>query len=141
MAAGMLAGAPGFQRTVAFLFSSETVALRTPGTPWIASVTCRAQLPHVMPLTARPVARLFCRATGSTVCGDSIFTHEQLIAGDEPRLILFGRGNETKIDAALIPFQPEMSDGNCRGCFSILDIFERAFVSADMNNFVCWASV
>src|ERR1019366_5759304 len=92
MTAGMSAVAPGFQRTVAFLFSSETVALRTPETPWIASVSCRAQLPHVMPLTSRPVAAAFCRVTGSTACGDSIFTHEHLIAGRGLRRILFGIG-------------------------------------------------
>ena len=43
---------PGFQRTVARPSFSRTSALATPATPWIASVTCRAQLLQVMPLTA-----------------------------------------------------------------------------------------
>ena len=39
------------QRTLARPAAKATEALRTPGTLWIASVTWRAQLLHVMPVT------------------------------------------------------------------------------------------
>ncbi len=51
MTAGMSSCAPRFHRTVAIAFSSETAALLTPGTPWMASVTWRAQLLQLIPLT------------------------------------------------------------------------------------------
>jgi hypothetical protein len=51
MMAGISGCAPEFQCTVAFLFSNETVALWTPGTLWMAWVTCRTQFWQFMPLT------------------------------------------------------------------------------------------
>ena len=50
-----------FQRTEARPASKMTVALRTPGTPRMASVTCRAQLLQFMPLTCRFVTTAFYR--------------------------------------------------------------------------------
>jgi hypothetical protein len=49
MTAETFCSAPEFQRTDARPASKITVALRTPDTPWIASVTCRAQLLQFMP--------------------------------------------------------------------------------------------
>ena len=61
MTAETFCSAPEFQRTDARPASSSTVALRTPGTPWIASVTCRAQLLQFMPLICRFVTTEFYR--------------------------------------------------------------------------------
>src|SRR3989442_97836 len=55
MTAGRFWLSPGDQRMRAFPSSRATIALLTPGTLWIASVTWRAQLPHVIPLTASSV--------------------------------------------------------------------------------------
>ena len=52
--AGTLAGLSA-QRTVARSASNATNALCTPDTLWMASVTCRAQLLHVMPVTSSSV--------------------------------------------------------------------------------------
>ena len=41
-----------------------------------------------------------------------------------------------ELAGTLIPFQPEMPNGYCRGGFPILDIFESALVLADVNHFV-----
>src|SRR5260221_14489470 len=60
-------GASGFQRTAADLCSSETLALRTPATFWMASVTCRAQLLQVMPSTCNSVAVAWPVARASIV--------------------------------------------------------------------------
>src|SRR5437016_1444453 len=38
--------------------SRLTLALRTPATPWMASLTCRAQLPQFMPVTESSVRRV-----------------------------------------------------------------------------------
>jgi len=56
MTAGIFFGTAGSQRMRAVLAVKETVALRTPGTPWPASVTWRAQLLQVMPSTRKRVS-------------------------------------------------------------------------------------
>ena len=61
MTAETFCAEPVFQRTDARPASHSTVALRTPGTPWIASVTCRAQLLQFMPLICRCVTKEFYR--------------------------------------------------------------------------------
>lgn len=64
---------PEFHRTLALLACNETAALSTPGTLWIASVTWRAQLLQVIPLTAislrrGPVGRELGSGVGEVVC-------------------------------------------------------------------------
>src|ERR1035437_3592214 len=53
--AGTFCSAPAAQRPVGWFASRRTSALRTPGTLWMASVTCRAQLAQVMPVMANSV--------------------------------------------------------------------------------------
>jgi len=49
------------------------VALRTPATPWIASVTCRTQLLQFMPPTKNSVAPVFFGEADLVVGHASIF--------------------------------------------------------------------
>src|ERR1041385_4179440 len=84
-------------RTDALCESRFTVALRTPGTLWMASVTCRAQLPHVMPDTESSVVAEFCGEFGFFSDTASIVLAQNR-AEPELRLMSYQRRSDRRQD-------------------------------------------